>query len=184
MCYLWYVGYGSNLCRDRFLKYILGGKYQLGGSKVKGCKNKTLPIEDKPIKLPYCLFFAKRACNWDNGGVAFVSLTSKSEKDKFTYGRMWKITTEQFSEIWEQEGPEWYNEKLCLGKDNDGIPIFTITHSVDLEFSEPSDKYLETIVIGLKETFNLDDETILKYLMETPGIKNMEKEKLLEIIKR
>jgi len=26
--YVWYVGYGSNLLRERFLCYILGGKFE------------------------------------------------------------------------------------------------------------------------------------------------------------
>lgn len=179
---LWYAGYGSNLYHERFIHYITGGKFRLGGSYLKGCSDKTPPKENKPIKIPHCLFFAKRSPSWEGAGIAFISLKLESNKNNYTYGRMWKITQEQFLEIWKQEGKSWYNKKLGLGQD-DGIPIFTITSSDELEFHKPSDKYLETIVIGLKETFYHDNETILKYLMEKPGIKNnFTRDKLMEII--
>lgn len=64
--------------------------------------------------FPHGLFFAKRSSSWGNGGIAFV--TSKRDESMHTYGRMWKITEEQFSEIWKQEGPDWYNKKIDLGE--------------------------------------------------------------------
>lgn len=180
--FLWYVGYGSNLCHDRFICYIQGRKFQLGGSDSKGCLDRTLPSENKPFIIPHCLFFGKSASGWENGGVAFISPEPEPDENKHTYGRMWKITLEQFSEIKKQEGG-WYNTTLDLGRDGDGISICTITNSVEPELNKPSDKYLRTIVIGLKETYRLDNKKILKYLIEKPGIKgNFTKEKLLEII--
>lgn len=180
--HLWYAGYGSNLSHERFMHYITGGKFRLGGNYLEGCSDKTPSKENKPIKIPHCLFFAKNSRSWEGAGVAFISLKTEPNKNNHTYGRMWKITHEQFLEIWEQEGKGWYNKKLDLGQD-DGMPILSITSSDKLEFNKPSDKYLETIVIGLKETFHHDNETILKYLTEKPGIKdNFTRDKLMEII--
>ena len=49
---VWYVGYGSNLLRERFICYITGGQFRLGGSHTNGCKDKTLPIFIKgPISI-------------------------------------------------------------------------------------------------------------------------------------
>lgn len=166
--YVWYVGYGSNLFRKRFLCYIEGGQFELGGSNSRGCKDKTLPMKDKHIHIPYALYFAKNARTWDNQGVAFIS--TERDESKQTYGRMWKVTENQFSEICEQEG-EWYNVEVDLGQDEYGIPIRTITNGVQLMPNKPSDKYLRTMILGLRETFRLDNESILRYLMEKRGIK-------------
>ena len=41
--YVWYVGYGSNLNKQRFLCYILGGTPKYGCKSNQGCINKALP---------------------------------------------------------------------------------------------------------------------------------------------
>ena len=56
--YVWYVGYGSNLNKQRFLCYILGGTPKYGCKSNQGCTNKALPPEDRSIKIPYGLYFA------------------------------------------------------------------------------------------------------------------------------
>lgn len=179
--YLWYVGYGSNLFRERFICYISGGQFQLGGKHARGCRDKTLPKENKPFIITHSLFFARNAPSWGNGGVAFIS--PERDESNHTYGKMWKITREQFSDIWEQEGQRWYDKELNLGQDNDGIPIVTITSSDKLESNTPSDKYLKTMAMGLEETCHMDKKTISKYLIEKPGIKgSLTEERLLEII--
>ena len=177
------IGYGSNLCRERFLHYIERDKFQLGGKSCTGCNDKTFLDESKPIKISHGLFFANSARWWGNGGVSFISLNHTLNENNYTYGRMWKITREQFSDVWDQEGRGWYDKELPLGQDNDGTPIVTITSSNKLEFNIPSDNYLKTMIVGLKETYQLSNETILQYLIEKPGIKNnLTREKLLEII--
>ena len=76
--YVWYVGYGSNLSKQRFLCYILSGIPRYGRKRNQGCTNKGLPLEHRPIKIPYGLYFAlpeerKRTSNWGKGGVAFIT---------------------------------------------------------------------------------------------------------------
>ena len=56
--YVWYVGYGSNLNKQRFLCYILGGTPKYGCKSNQGCINKALPPEDRSIKIPNGLYFA------------------------------------------------------------------------------------------------------------------------------
>jgi hypothetical protein len=102
--YIWYAGYGSNLCKERLHCYIRGGDFKWGGKKAKGCRDKTLPSANKPIQLPYRLYFAKRSPYWGNGGVAFISSDQEPDKNNWTRGRMWKITCEQYEEIKIQEG--------------------------------------------------------------------------------
>lgn len=182
--HLWYVGYGSNLCRERFLAYVKGGKFRLGGKPCSGCCDMTFLDESKPFKIPHGLFFAKCAPGWECGGVAFISLKSEPDQSGHTYGRMWKITRKQFSDVWAQEGKGWYDRKLLLGTGDDGMPIITITCGSESPSSTPSANYLKTMVMGLGETYQLSDEAILQYLIEKPGIRhNMTKTGLLEIIR-
>lgn len=168
--HVWYVGYGSNLLRERFNHYILGGKFRWGGKPNNKCRDSTLPKENRVFIIPHRLYFANNSDWWQGNGVAFIS--PEPDKDAYTYGRMWKITKEQFEHIWKEEGngKNWYNKKLDLGQEN-GIPIYTITHSSELQFSTPSDNYVKTIIAGLKETYNLSDEKIIKYLIEKLGVK-------------
>ncbi len=175
--YIWYFGYGSNTMKERFFCYINGIKFKWGGSDCTGCTDKTLPIENKWHTIKHELFFAKKADSWGKGGVAFI--TVNSDENMQTYGRMWKITEEQFSEIWKHEGKIWYNEKIDLESDYEGVPIWTITSNDKLDFNKPSEKYVKTIMCGLAESDkfkNKKDEEpknwICDYLSKKDGIKN------------
>ena len=172
------MGYGSNLFYERFICYIKGGKFRWGGSIASGCTDKTLPIKNEPWKIPYGLYFAMSSRPWNNGAVAFV--TTSRDESILTYGRRWKVTEEQFLEICTQEGESWYNEKIDLGQDDEGVPICTITSKYQLNLNKPSDNYIKTIIAGLTETSHLNKKDIMKYLMKTPGIKDNFKEKDLE----
>lgn len=186
--YVWYVGYGSNLSKQRFLCYIEGGKPKYGKNNHNGCTNKTPPIENSSLKIPYSLYFAlpehkTQTANWGRGGVAFINPNKEKDVNKWSFSRMWKITGEQYKEVKELEGRTSYNHVIKLGEEN-GIPIYTITNSENLSnVLPPSDAYLKTMVLGLKETYNLTDEIIAEYLMTKNGIKgNFTKSKLIKII--
>ena len=143
--YVWYVGYGSNLCEERFLCYILGEKFKWGGKKADACKDKTPPKANKPIRIPYSLYFAKNSCWWEDSGVAFISPEREPDENKWTLGRMWKITCEQYEHVRRQEGKDWYNHEIYL-EEEDGFPIRTITNKEILtSYNRPSAGYLKTI---------------------------------------
>jgi len=123
--YVWYVGYGSNLSNQRFLCYILGGIPKYGGKNNQACTNRALPLEDRPIKIPYSLYFAlpeerKETSNWGKGGVAFITPEKVEDKDLWTLGRMWKITKEQYEEVKKQV------KSLRLCKKDDASTSFSI----------------------------------------------------------
>src|SRR3972149_4490125 len=74
--YVWYIAYGSNMSKQRLICYIEGGIPKLGKKRNKGCRDTTCPVEDKPIKIPYRLYFAlpngcTKTSNWGYGSVAF-----------------------------------------------------------------------------------------------------------------
>ena len=190
---VWYASYGSNLLyEDGFLGYIEGKVRRGCREPEKGCKDKTPPRTDKTIDIPFPLYFAERSSKWNNGGVAFISL-SRDENNP-TVGRMYLITEEQFIDVVKQENgnqeisidfeevkrkgskvfrKSWYGNIVYLG-DDEGYPIFTFTHYKDIEdqaFNFPSDEYIQIIVAGLKETLNWTKEEIADYLIRKHGIR-------------
>lgn len=185
--YIWYVGYGSNLSEQRFLCYIKGGTPDFGMDKNNGCKkDPTLPVENKPIIIPYTLYFAlpnnrKETSKWGYGGVAFIGL--HEDKEVKTFCRMWKITIEQYKHVRNEEGRSWYGKEILLG-DNGGVPIYTITNEAVLSnIICPSDTYLKTIALGLKETYKFNKQEIADYLIDKEGVKDrLKKDDLMKII--
>ncbi|MBE9547502.1 MAG: hypothetical protein IMF10_08440, partial [Proteobacteria bacterium] len=145
----------------------------MGKKRNDGCTDRTLPKDNTHIAIHYPLYFAlpgsnKKTTNWGHGGVAFIS-PHKDEETK-TLCRMWKITKGQYIEVKKQEGSGWYNKEIEIGKEG-GIPIYTITNKVDLaNVLPPSEAYLKTIALGLRETCKLDNEEIADYLIEKKGI--------------
>lgn len=197
---VWYACYGSNLLEERFKCYIAGGKPTGSFRKYKGCKDKTLPSASKAIEIKAELYFAKSSKTWSGGGAAFI----QPNEQNLTLGKMYLITTEQFTELVKQEikfegklEPDlnlaiknghlitlpktWYGKILFLGYEEE-IPIFTFTNIdfLESEINAPNAHYLEKIILGLRETYFLNEEQILKYLSSKSGIKGRMNEKELK----
>ena len=148
--YVWYACYGSNLCKERFMRYI------------NNCSDRTPPVEDRPFLFDHNIYFAKTAHNWQNGGKAFLDDSS----DGLAYGRIYKITKVQFEELKRQEGAD-YTKKLDLGS-IDGIPVYSFTDvQKNLPLHTPSREYFETILKGLNECYDnlLTDGEQINYLI-------------------
>ena len=95
---------------------------------------------------------------------------------------MWKITKDQHEEVKKQEGQSWYDHEICIGEDN-GILIYTITNKRKLNNIPPNERYLKTVALGLKETYNMDNEEISEYLIGKNAIKgNFTKDNLIGIV--
>lgn len=201
---VWYASYGSNCFRERFHCYIRGGRYKDNITEHTGCRDNTLPFEEKNIIINHKLYFAKKSKSWDSGGVCFIGL-DKDEKER-TFGKMYLITQEQFADVVKQEtrsaedieidfdsaikagqtevvNNSWYGNVLHLGTEK-GCPIFTFTNSANLtDFNRPSESYLETIVKGVIVNYNLSPDQIQLYLLSRPGvINNYNEQELDEII--
>lgn len=169
---VWYASYGSNLLRDRIMCYINGGvcKYN-GRDYLDGCKDKREPICDKPVMLPYKMYFGNPSSSWGPGGVSFLNRDEPGE----TYGRMYLIRKSQFETIWklESKGSDWYNFRIHLNENEpDEIPIYTVTNIGKLDDYKPSDKYINVVARGLKETYpELSWEKIDEYLEDCKQIR-------------
>ncbi|KLU64436.1 gamma-glutamylcyclotransferase family protein YtfP [Desulfosporosinus acididurans] len=148
---VWYACYGSNINKDRFMKYINGDETSGNPNKRKGCQDKTPPMDEKPMLIEHPIYFANESSQWDNKGVAFLDTSRRGR----CFGKKYLITWEQFERIHELEGKgdSWYNETIELGSE-DGIPIKTITHSPrDHKYNLPGTAYIEVIKKGLKDTY-------------------------------
>jgi len=145
---IWYAAYGSNMCRERFMKYINGVPGALG-SRRNGCFDKTPPAADIAFPMHYELYYGNESGTWQGGGVAFID---KDRHDN-TLGRAWLITRGQLRDIHRQEcwSYNWYDTVVCLG-DRDGVPVFTITNHTRRKKNEPSDEYMAVIERGRRET--------------------------------
>ena len=98
---VWYASYGSNLSYSRFLCYINGGTPGGSSKRCEGCSDKTPPQDRRPITIPHELYFARESSSWGGKGVAFVK--SQRDDNVKTFGRMYLITREQFTQIVRQE---------------------------------------------------------------------------------
>lgn len=148
--YVWYACYGSNVNRERFMRYI------------NSCSDTTPPVADRPFHFKHDIYFAKTARGWDNGGKAFLDDTCAG----FAYGRIYKITREQYEEVKAQEGPE-YTKKLELGTVA-GIPVYSFTDvRKNSPVRTPSVRYFNTILEGLKECYEgiVEGPELAKYLI-------------------
>lgn len=211
---VWYACYGSNLLESRFFCYIKGGVPEGSKKEHQGCTDKSPPKACEKYFIPHQLYFAEKSKQWDNCGVAFIKSTPfYDECEKFTYARKYLITKEQFVQVLRQEngkdiddtsinidfeiaeinkyflvGKEheckWYGKVINLGKEN-GIPIFTFTAKNDfIDYNPPSDKYLKIIIKGIKETFKIEGNEIIDYLISIHGIqKKMSKNKVEILVK-
>ncbi len=192
---VWYASYGSNLAHQRFLCYIHGGTPAGSGKSNPGCRDKTPPLDIRPIILNFELFFAGHSKPW-GGAVAFIR---HGQADAKTLGRMYLITAGQFNDVVLQEnnrkvdgsrlipsleelarekehvlpGVNGYGRLLVAG--NEGthpIVTFTSTETGDLSAGPPGEPYVKIIAAGLKETYPLmEDREIVEYLLRAEGIR-------------
>jgi hypothetical protein len=188
---VWYAGYGSNLCAERFRCYLEGGIPPGLKRPSRGARDPGPPRADRPLDLPHRLYFAGYAERW-GGSPCFVDTVATS--DHMTHGRAYLITWGQFEDVVAQEngrpttpiqldgclpengciaglGAGRYQNLLCLGT-LDGSPVVTITSArtmKDARLGAPSTSYLKVMIAGLRESRGMRDDAIVDYLGSAPG---------------
>ena len=138
------------------MRYINGGKY----ASKEGCQDKTEPIEYRKYIIKHPIYFAGESKNW-TGGMAFLDY----ENSGTSYGKIYKIKSSQFKDIFKQE-PKLY-DTIVLLEYIDELPVLTFTAKNKLNnlLNNPSSKYKEIIAEGLKDLkYSLSKEEIDKYL--------------------
>ena len=153
---VWYACYGTNLSRERFMRYV--GR----------CADGTAPRESKPYRIPHLMYFAKSSAKWDNQGLAFID--PHEDGTAMTLGRVYLISRAQYEEIRFMEGGKnlngWYKHEVTLGTLGK-YPVYCFTAPGLLAPNPPSEKYLDVLRTGLMETWpELGKEAHEKYLSE------------------
>lgn len=187
---VWYVSYGSNLHRARFLSYLEGGLMPGGRRADTGCRDPSPPVADEALYLRYPLYFSGESRVW-GGGVAFLDHAEHPGGD-LTFARGYVITGEQFEDLVAQEskrphapvdwatlradgrvvvGPGRYDALVVVGE-RDGVAMVTFTHPSpqrDNDTAAPVIGYLNMLAEGLRESHGLSDRAIANYLCGGPG---------------
>lgn len=165
--YVWYVSYGSNMLKERFLCYIRGGSYE-GSTPRKACSDTALPLAVKSIEIPYDMYFGNLSRSWQNGGVSFLDTSRKGK----SLGVAYLITKEQLVHVATQENggnhPRdshgWYTDFIDLGM-MDGFEVITITNRSLRSYNKPRRAYKDILIKGIKENWpDMADEDIEDYL--------------------
>lgn len=184
---VWYVSYGSNMSADRLACYLEGGRPPGGTRTNPGARDRRLPERSVPVDLPGTVYFAGQSPQW-GGGVAFYD----HDEPGFTAARGYLVTAGQLADIAAQEmyrvprhddplekvvqepldngrhqvGPGRYETLVEVGRHED-VPLLTFTspHGMDhVEHTLPSEAYLDTVRVGLRESRGWDDERLATYL--------------------
>ena len=153
--YVWYVSYGSNMLKDRFMHYIEGGSFEDGGACHKTCTDTSAPREVRTYNIPYDMYFGKSSGSWEGKGVSFLDLS----RPGFAKGVAYLITRDQFEHVSKEENggiePEysgWYNRAVKLGAMS-GHDVVTITNDEGVYSNDPSEAYLDVLARGLEENY-------------------------------
>ncbi len=176
--HVWYVAYGSNLYADRFSRYL------------DNSRDTSPPTRAQPFRIDHPVVFAEQSKRWNGGGVAFLDLDAPSVPA--SYGRAWRVTLNQFEDVFRQENgraevtpldpnridqgssqivlDSWYGRVHRFG-DIDGEAAVTFTRqSRPLPLNPADASYLRVIAGGLLQAWDLDQRDAARYLHRCPGI--------------
>jgi len=173
---VWYVAYGSNVDRTRFLRYLQGN------GDHAGARDATPPAEGRFATASLQLRFAGESQRW-GGGVCFVN----PDPTATAYVRAWDITAAQFEDVFAQEnrgvvgtplpweamvrgqteaGGRWYGlvVPVDLPFASDEHPAYTFTWTTRFDHNPPSPAYRQTIERGLADHPDLGPADLANYL--------------------
>ena len=153
--YVWYVSYGSNMLKERFMCYIKGGSFE-GSRYRQACSDATPPLAVKTFEIPYDMYFGNTSGSWQDCGVSFLDVTKKGH----ALGVAYLITKDQFGHVCAEEnggrapeeGYSWYEDIIDLGV-MDGFEVKTITNRNIRPYNEPCLEYKKTLIRGIEENW-------------------------------
>jgi hypothetical protein len=184
---LWYAAYGTNLSRGRFQIYLKGGRPAAGGRHLPGCRDPLGPHRDVALMVPGGIRFVGVSTIW-GGGMAVYDARAAAR----VAVRAYLITAEQFVDVlaqemrlkpplkldlgpvresgWHSLGPGRYQTLAQLGT-HDDLPMLTFTSAAvaDHAVNAPTDDYLRTMALGLREAHDWSAGQIGRYLAQFPG---------------
>ena len=166
--YIWYAAYGTNLLESRMAYYLQGGLCEQNGKTYSGCTDRSLWTD---TKLRYCrghVYFGRSSGSWEGKGVPFFKpvFTEIWHDHRTVCMKLYRITREQLDEVQQQEGASdsWYGRMYCVGLDQDGTPIITLTSRFENEENAPCNALLETMYLGLTTCCEYNKTEAVRYL--------------------
>lgn len=188
--HVWYAAFGSNLSADRFSVYLTGGPipHSTNGRIQKGARNPSLPTADEAFVMERSLLFTGASPHWGGGGTAAIDADHNPITP--TMARAYRITLEQFEDVFAQEnrldapvtvdlppllaGPvdlvdRKYGRVELMGEIGTE-PVVTLTtrqRPTELAAADPS--YLTVMGKGLVESWGLSPRAAADYLASRPG---------------
>lgn len=188
--YVWYAAYGSNLSAERFGVYLTGGPipFSTNGRVQDGARNPSPATADQAFTLERSLLFNGSAKQWGGGGTAIIDADHNPVTP--TLSRAYRITLEQFEDVFAQEnrldapmpfdlgellaGPidlsdRKYGRVELVGEIGTE-PVLTFTSPLRPAGLNPADvSYLKIMAIGLAEAWDLSPRDAAGYLAMRPG---------------
>jgi hypothetical protein len=182
--HVWYAAYGSNLSRERFSSYIVGGCPPGATRALPGCRDRTSPAAVRASRVRGELCFAKHSTNW-GGAVAFLDVQADADALVVLY----LLTEQQLDDVVAQEnawspgevtlprqvpgdgcdlGGGFYPLVVCLTTLG-GETVVTVTDRV-AACARPTDAYLTYVAAGLRDEHGMSTPEIVEYLVARPGI--------------
>ncbi len=188
--YVWYAAFGSNLSSERFGVYLTGGPipFSTTGRIQDGARNPSPATADQPFTLERSLLFTGSAPQWGGGGTAIIDTDHNPITP--TMSRAYRITLEQFEDVFAQENrldapmpfdlgallaapidlTERKYGRIELVGEIDNEPVLTFTSPGRPTGLSPADaSYLKIMGIGLMETYDLSARGAADYLAMRPG---------------
>lgn len=154
--YVWYVSYGSNMLKERFMCYIEGGSFEESRYR-QACSDTTPPLSVRTVEIPYDMYFGNTSGSWQDCGVSFLDVSKKGH----ALGVAYLITKDQFRHVCAEEnggrapeeGYSWYENIIDLGV-MDGFEVKTITNRNLRPYNEPCLEYKKILIRGIKENWS------------------------------
>jgi hypothetical protein len=186
-----YASYGSNLDAERFACYIAGGRPSGATRTYEGARDKSPPLDSVALTFPHQLYFSGESRIW-GGSPAFID--TEPVEGVVCLFRAYLIGWGQFLDVVAQEngqhsgsieiddedlvpgfscqiGSGRYQNVLCIERFDD-VPVVTFTSPHPMNgaaFGAPSAGYLATLIRGLRQSHDLNDEEMTSYLGSAPG---------------
>lgn len=193
---LWYAAFGSNLSKEWFSKYLMGGHPPLSDAETiePGARDPRPALADVPFATDHELYFADESRRGAGQGVAFLDPNMADVVAGPTLCRAYNITIEQFEDLHRQENGAVetarfdlerflsegqavqyegrYGLALLLGFLDDRLPVVTITCPLRLTPPRPPQPhYLQTVAVGLSESMGMSPDQVVDYLLRKEGIR-------------
>lgn len=161
---VWYAAYGSNLSRERFMRYLDGGRPEGSTFTEAGAPDPTPPRDSRAVVLRHRLVFAGWSDRWQG---ATAHLTVGHDPSARTLARLYLVSRDQLESVCAQEGAAY--ELLECHEPVDGYGVFAATVADPGPPGTPSDEYVNTVVLGLAESWDLGETAARRYVDDMAG---------------